>query len=276
MNLITLSTRYATATVSPYGAQVMSFALNGLPDVLWTTSDEFLEAAVAKGKALRGGIPLCWPWFLAHPTAEGAPSHGVGRLRTWRVVEHVETDEESRVVLTCELDGTEGAWPYQTEGRVTVTLTEMLEVALETTNRSGEAFTMTEALHTYIRVGEVEEIAIEGVSGLNRKHVSSGTELSPIYGPRAISGEVEELVFPVSELAVTDPVLRRKVVVTNHGSDEFVIWNPGPEKAAGLDMPEGSCKQMVCLEAANIDAKVTLGPGESHTLTTRLRVSVKE
>lgn len=270
--MITLRTDHATATVSPYGAQVMSFTLNGQPDVLWSTTPDFLEAALAKKKALRGGIPLCWPWFLAHPSHAGAPSHGVGRIALWDVVSVVETAEEAVAVLRLELDGNDPAWPYKTRAELRVVLTHELSVSLVTENLSGHAFTLRQALHTYVRVGDIAEVSVHGLDGLTRRHVSSGTPYGPHEGPFRFTEETEQLVGPTTKLVLRDPVLGRSVTVANSGSSEFVVWNPWADKAAGLDMPPESYKQMVCLEAANIDDAPTLAAGGVYVLTTRIGV----
>ena len=270
--MITLKTDHATATVSPYGAQVMSFIPHGQPDVLWRTTPDFLQAALVKGKALRGGIPVCWPWFLGHPTVEGAPSHGVGRIMEWDLVTHEERADEARAVLAVELDGTDAAWPYKTRGELEVVLTDALVVRLVTENLSGEPFTLTQALHTYVRVGDIANVRVEGLEGAVRRHVSSGTPYGPHEGPFVFMEETEQLVRPVSELVLRDVSLERVVTVTNKGSREFVVWNPWIEKAKGLDMPPEDYKQMVCLEAANIDGAVVVEAGGRHVLETRIAV----
>lgn len=270
MNLITLTTDAATATVSPYGAQVMSFRPTDQPDVLWQSSPEHLQTALAKGKALRGGIPLCWPWFLAPPNVPEAPSHGVGRIRTWDITSHTETASKSVVTLSCTLNGTEAAWPYATEGRITITLTDSLTVELTTTNRSEQTFRLTQALHTYLNVADIAQTILTDLSDLNRRHVSSGAPLPTMRGVFRVTEETEHLVSPVQNLTLTDTGYGRRITVSNSGSDEVVIWNPWADKAATLDMPPQSYRQMLCLEAANIDHAPLLGPGQSHTLRTRL------
>ena len=273
MQLITLETRKATATVSPYGAQVMSYIPYKGEEVLWRTSDDYLEAALANGKALRGGIPLCWPWFLAHPSMAEAPSHGVGRIMQWQFKEHAKGPDTNTLTLTCTLDGTDTAWPYKTTGLLTVTLTDTLTVSLTTTNHSQTPFKLTQALHTYLNVGDIAQTTVADLTGLTRRHVTSGTPLHRHSGPFSIEDEVEHLVSPVKTLNVADTAHNRTITVTNTGSTEMVIWNPGPAKAAKLDMPEGSYRNMLCLEAATIDTAPTLQPDHSYTLTTTISVS---
>ncbi|RYG58387.1 MAG: D-hexose-6-phosphate mutarotase [Alphaproteobacteria bacterium] len=273
VGMITLKNDYATVTVSPYGAQVMSFVPHGQPDVLWSTTPAMLEAAQAKGKALRGGIPVCWPWFLAHPTEAGAPSHGLGRIRAWTQVVPDTTADTVQAEFVLELDGRDAGWPCPTRAVLRVVLTDALEVSLTTTNLGTQPFTLTQALHTYLRVGEIADVQVTGLDGLTRRHVSSGTPYAPHTGPFVFDGETEMLVAPTDALVLHDAALSRTLTVTNHGSREFVVWNPGAEKAAGLDMPPEDYRRMVCLEAANIDEAPVVAPGESHTLVTWIKVT---
>ncbi|TKW60625.1 MAG: D-hexose-6-phosphate mutarotase [Blastochloris viridis] len=268
MQLLTLRTAHATATISAYGAQVMSFVPHGQSDVLWSTTPEFLAAARQNRKALRGGIPLCWPWFLGLNDHPDAPSHGLARISEWQLTAHTETPDASTATYELELDGNHPAWPYRTHGRLTITLTSSLTVELTTTNLSEQPFKLTQALHTYLNVADIANAALSDLKGLTRRHVSSGTPLPEHEGPFTITEEVEHLVSPVHRLTLTEP--GRRIYVANTGSTEFVIWNPWADKAAKLDMPPHSYKNMLCLEAANIDKAPTLQPGQSHILTTTL------
>lgn len=266
MDLLTLRTSHATATLSPYGAQVMSFIPTGGTDVLWQTTPEFLAKALAGGKALRGGIPLCWPWFGGHNSVAGAPSHGLGRTFVWKVTHHTD----SSAILTCQLDGTNPVWPYKTSGTLTVTLTDTLTVSLTTTNLSETPFRLTQALHTYFRVDDITTARLTGTAGLTQRHVTSGTPLPPASDPFPFAAEVESLVSPVTSLTLNDQALSHRTTVTNTGTDETIIWNPWIEKTLTLDMPPLSYRNMLCLEAANVDHAPTLAPGQSYTLSTTI------
>lgn len=268
-NFITLTTQFATATVSPYGAQVLSFIPTGQPDVLWCTTPEFLTKAETNGKALRGGIPLCWPWFLGLNKAPNAPSHGLGRISQWQVTHHAQSSQKSTVTLVQELDGSHPAWPHKTRGELTVDLTDTLTVRLTTTNLGTVPFKLTQALHTYLNVGNLAQAEVIDLTNLTRRHVSQGTPLPAHHGPFRVQGEVEHLVSPTHSLTLNDAALHRRITVTTTGH-EFVVWNPGPEKAQTLDMPPNAYQHMLCLEAAHIDHAPTLQPGESFTLATTL------
>ena len=266
MQIITLSSAAATATLTPYGAQVLTYIPAGQPDVLWQTTEEWLNAALAKNKALRGGIPLCWPWFGAHPTMPEAPSHGLGRTLIW----HLESHTGSTATLNLELDGSHPAWPHKTAGKLTATLNaDALTVSLTTTNLSATTFKLTQALHTYLRVEDITTAKLTGTAGLTQRHVTSGTPMLPATEPFPFTAEVESLVSPITSLTLTSN--NRQTTITNQGTDESVIWNPWIEKASKLDMPPEDYRHMLCLEAVNLEHAPTLAPGQSHTLTTTIR-----
>ncbi|MGD9738039.1 MAG: D-hexose-6-phosphate mutarotase [Bauldia sp.] len=256
--IITLKNDRGTATIDPYGGQVMSYVPAGGEDLLWRTTDAFLDEAKAAGKALRGGVPVCWPWFGPHPTDKAAPVHGLGRIATWRVVQSAP----DHAVLAFATDGSNPAFPFAAEARLEVTLTGALDVALVTTNTGSAPFRLTQGLHTYLRVGDVGRVEVLGLENAT----SNRGDHTP--GPVTIAGEVDRIYSPVTApLRVVDHALGRVITVDNRGCTEAVVWNPGSDKA---DMPAGGFRQMLCVEPANAKDAPTVQPGQSVTIGTRL------
>src|SRR5688500_18327006 len=105
--IITLQNARGTATIDPYGGQVMSYVPAGGEELLWRTTDAMLDAAKTGGKALRGGVPICWPWFGPHPADQAAPVHGLARVATWRLVQSTP----DHAVLVFATDGSNPAFP---------------------------------------------------------------------------------------------------------------------------------------------------------------------
>ncbi len=246
------------ATVDAYGGQVMSYVPAGGSDLLWATSEAHLDTARASGKAMRGGIPICWPWFGPHPANKNAPVHGLARVAEWKVIE----TGPARVVLGFAADGANPDFPYAAEARLTITLAEGLTAALTTTNSGTAPFRLTSGLHTYLRVGDVGAVEI---LGLERVTSNRGDRTD---GPVTIAGEVDRIYRPVTApLRLVDRELGRVITVENGGCTEAVVWNPGSDKA---DMPAGSFRQMLCIEPANAADAPTLAPGASHSISTRL------
>lgn len=267
--MLTLKTRHATATVNPYGAQVMSFVPEGGQDVLWQTTHEILTAAEKGGKALRGGIPICWPWFRTHPTMPEAPSHGPARTQTWTLESESSDADSATAIFTFETTGTHPAFPHKARARLVITLTDSLLLQLTTTNTGTSPMPLTQALHSYLRVSDVSAVMVEGLEGLSRKHISSWTDQAPLQMLR-VDGEVEHLYKGVKRPIHVEDKTRTLTVETT--SDQVVVWNPWIEKGKTLDMPADGYRTMLCIEAANIEPVLSIAPGSSHTLATRLSV----
>lgn len=256
--MIVLKNKQGSATIDSYGGQVLSYVPEGGPDLLWTTTEALLQAAKASGKAPRGGIPVCWPWFGPHPDDKAAPVHGLARIATWQVVN--ATGDEA--IFTFSTDGSNPLFPFAATAELRVLLTDALEVSLTTTNTGTAPFRLTSGLHTYLRVGDVGRVEVLGL-----EHATSNKG-DHSAGPVTIEGEVDRIYSPVTApLRVVDHVLGRVIHVANAGCTEAVVWNPGSDKP---DMPPGGYREMLCVEPANARDAPTLKPGERHTLSTRL------
>jgi glucose-6-phosphate 1-epimerase len=249
-----LSVRTDTAEADVYfqGAQVTAWRPASSPDpVLWLSGQSRLEP----GEAIRGGVPICFPWFSKHRTDRSAPPHGFARTRDW-TLELARHAADDAVVLEMELAG-EGItpyWPHRFRARHRITIGAGLRMDLEVMNAGREAFTFEEALHAYFHVADIREVT---VSGPGPEPLRFGGLTNRIY-----SGTRETCV-------IRDPVLRRDVVIRKSGSDSTVIWNPWAERAREIpDMSDDGWIGMVCVEPSNVGADArTLAPGESHTMS---------
>ncbi|MCA3244833.1 MAG: D-hexose-6-phosphate mutarotase [Alphaproteobacteria bacterium] len=268
-----LATAAGQVQFTPYGAQVLSYVPTGQREVLWQNTPELLAAAYAAGKPLRAGIPLCWPWFMAHPTDPAAPSHGFARIKPWELVAQQQTPERAQATLVLTADGQHRAFPFQARAEVTITLTDFLHVALTTANLSDRAMPLTQALHTYVQVGALAHTTLVGLEGLPRVHITPNQPVPPQAEPLRIQGETELRYSNVAgPVVVQDQRWQRCIEVVNQGCSEVVVWNPGPEKALKLDIPLGGEAHFVCVEAATIQPPLQLPPGGEFTLSTALRV----
>lgn len=246
----------AEADVTPYGAHILSFIPRGEKDLLWVSGKALYE----EGKAIRGGIPVCWPWF----GKAGTPSHGLARIAFWNVDS-----------IRCEADGsTTVAFRFgPVSGGLSATLVmnagRALTVSLRTVNGGTEDAALSEALHTYFRVSDIGGVRILGLK----------PEDLPCEWPGLRDGVMTferetDLVCQCGNkvLVIDDPGMARKIRVTRFGSAGSVIWNPWIEKAAAMsDFGNDEYREMVCVEAANAQSgTLTLKPGAEHTLTTVL------
>jgi len=235
------------------------------------------------GKAIRGGIPICWPWFGNRtndpkPDGKASPAHGFARTRPWHV-ESVERDDTGRIEVTFLLvsdDETLALWPHAFEARLVASLGLTLNVSLVVTNVDDHAFEMEGALHTYLTVSDVEKIRVLGLEGTRLFDKVKGEERTHGRDAVTFAGETDS-VFHQTKTSITieDPGLARTIKVEKSGSQSTVVWNPWLAKASAMtDLGGDAWRSFVCVEAANVAPSVVpLSPGAVHTLSTRISIT---
>jgi glucose-6-phosphate 1-epimerase len=264
----------ADAELYLQGAHLTRWQPRGAAPVLFLSP----RATYATGKAIRGGVPLIFPWFGPHPTDRQAPMHGFARTRNWRLVTSGPGADDA-VVLELALEddeATRARWPSAFALRYRVTVGEVLSLALEVVNTSPAPFTFEAALHTYLEVGDVEAVAVTGlehtdyldkVDGFARKR--HGTE------PLRLAGETDRVFLGTrARCLVHDPVLGRRLIVDKTGSGTTVVWNPGATKARDIaDLEPDGWRRMLCVETANAaDDAVTLPAGGRHVMSATIAI----
>lgn len=275
LETLLIDTGLARCEIALFGGQVLSFVPRGDGrDLLWCS-----DARLQPGRPVRGGVPVCWPWFAKQDRPPEAVQHGFVRRMDWRVSTCAErADGRVRVVL--EVAAPPGGWPEglgwpaRCAPELEVLVGEEIELSLRTVNRSDERVTLTQALHTYFRVGDVRRIGIEGLQGLRyldklRDFGEFGQD-----APWAFEGACDRIYLRSgARHRIDDPVLGRSILVETRRSSSTVVWNPGAEGIAALgDVPLADWYRYVCVEAGNCAPldRVTLGPGEETTLVQRI------
>lgn len=259
------------ARVAGHGAHLMEWQPAGHDPVLYLSP----QAVMRAGKSIRGGVPVCWPWFNAHPDRADLPSHGLARTRFWEPVSCLSTDTGAELVFTlADDDHTRALWPCEFRLTLRMQLGTDLQLSLRTENRGPEAFGITEALHSYLAVGDIRRTRIEGLAettyvdtvGLATGRIQSGAV--------EFSGEVDRIYASHGPVTVQDASGRREVLVENTGSGSVVVWNPWIEKATALaDLPDEDFGSFVCIETANVGAaRIIVPPGGHHELGLRISV----
>lgn len=265
-----IESKYASSTLSLYGAQVLSFKPKSERDLLFLSPDTFYQ----NGKAIRGGIPICWPWFGAHPDNKNLPSHGFARLSNWEVIQTSSNNGEIQIQLQLKNSGlTEALWPYKFETLISLTVGKSLKLNLKTINKGDKAFRITSALHSYLNISDSEKIKIKGLENTEYRddvlHISSLQKESLL----SIKGEVDRQYFNTSKTCIiNDPTFQRQIQIDKIESQTTVVWNPGNALAAKMtDLGDKEYKNMLCIEAANnMNDTITINPGESHSLQTQI------
>ena len=260
-----VSTPFSRAAISLFGGHVLSWTPQGFDDVLWLS-----PITKRPPDPIRGGIPVCWPYFAKLGQPEDAPMHGFARTVQWQVT-HAQQNADGEIVLAMSP-------PEFAEVPMNLMLTmrigRALEQALTTVNLSQQTVRFTQALHTYFRVGDAERIRVTGLDGLTyadkfddfNEHQQSGDWV--LNGPRDPGRSDRIYMNAGNSFELIDPDAQRKITLTTGGSKALVVWNPGSEWIKNFaDLPGDGWKQYVCLEAANCGNDVIeLGTDDSHVL----------
>ena len=256
----------AEAHVYFHGAHVLHYQPAGQAPVLWQSSKSWFEA----GKPIRGGIPLCWPWFGAHPSDSTQPAHGIARLTEWLPVSSGATD--SATELTLRFLGAPGI-PATLE--LSVVLSDALTVTLTTRNTGSQPMTLSEGLHTYCAISDIRAISVTGLEGGQYVDMMQPDQpVVPQTGAVTFDKQIDRRYIRTTRVCtIIDPGLKRRIVIGKEGSQTTVVWNPWIEKAALMpDFGNEEYPEMVCVEAANCGPDtLQLEPGQTHALTTKIR-----
>ncbi|MFV0378239.1 MAG: D-hexose-6-phosphate mutarotase [Mangrovibacterium sp.] len=261
---ISISNKYADADICLYGAHVTSFRPVRTLDVLWMSPASFYEV----GKPIRGGIPVCFPWFGPHKTNSSLPQHGFARLLYWEVLKTTSLpngETEIKLGLSSS-EATKAYWPYDFEAVMTIVIGSIMKVSLDVKNISKEPFTYTCALHSYFAVSDIVHIQVEGLGGLTYYNQLSGANEQQTEAVLTIDeGMTHHYLNTESPVVLEDKGFRRRLKIEKSGSKVTTVWNPGEATSATIaDIPDDGFANFVCIEATNaFDFPITLAPGES-------------
>lgn len=262
-------TPQGTMEVALQGAQLLFWTPKDQAPVVWLSP----QAQFKKGKSLRGGSPVCWPWFGPHPENTSLPGHGFARNLEWRISETSRLRDAIRITMVFEPgEEQQKNWPHYAQLTLSITMGEVLEMALTTNNQGETPFTITQALHTYFHVGDIAKVQVEGLEG--KAYIDKVDEEAQRnqQGALSIDQEVDRIYLDCPEdLVIVDEALKRSIRIARQGSNSAVVWNPWADKGAAFgDMGEEGYRNMLCVETTNAAKDtVTLKPGESFTQVSR-------
>lgn len=267
LTVVEIHNQQASAAISVQGAHLMSWQPSGEKAVIWTSP----SAKLGSGKSMRGGIPVCWPWFGDHAANADYPAHGFVRMQLWKVVGS-STLENGETQITFEFERNETSktyWPHATSLRYVITVGKTLQLELQTINNSAQDIEISEALHTYFNVSDVRNISIEGLNNCDYLDKTDGFKRKHQTGMISFAGEVDRVYLNTeSDCVLVDPGMARKIRIEKRGSLSTVVWNPWIEKSQRMgDMGENGYLHIACIESGNAaDNKIKLAPGAAHTL----------
>ena len=261
------------ARVALQGAQVLSFQPHGAQPVIWVSAC----SRYAPGKSIRGGIPVCWPWFGPHPTDPSKPQHGFARTALWSV-RGTGITPQGEPQLQLELaasEATRALWPYPFDLEMRVSVGAALQVELITRNPGPAPFTYGAALHSYFGVSQVQDITILGLEGGIYIDKTDNGARKPQPEPLRITGKTDRVYLDTTApCVIADPGRQRGIRIAKAGSRTTVVWNPGPEDARQMvDFCDDEYPGMVCVETANAGPDlVTVPPGGEARLSAHITV----
>lgn len=258
VDVLMINNEHAKATIALFGGHLLSFAPHhDSRDRLWVS-----DAAIFDSKTpIRGGIPVCWPWFSdAHnQDRNDLPSHGFVRTQNWQLTSVEESNDGTRVVLIPE--NTQGpGWANDCDLSITFDIGKHLSVNLETRNVGKRPVSLNCALHSYFSVDNIDNVYLAGLTGIYRDKTNNWQEFET-PSPYRISEETDRI--HLSALPTIQIVDQQNTTVNSQGHDSIVVWNPGSENSKKMkDMADDSYKTMVCVETAITQTKI-LQPNES-------------
>jgi len=270
---VEITARAAAAEIYLHGAHVTSWQPAGSEEIIFVSKQSRWE----DGRAIRGGIPVCFPWFRGKADNPQAPAHGFVRTRAWELSSIEE--EQGSVVVTLSTESDEASrhwWPYEFRLVHRITVGAELKLELIVTNTGATSLQFEEALHTYHRVGGVKEVRVAGLDGATYLDNMDGNREKLQSGDVMLTRQTDNAYLNTGDAAeVIDPVLGRRIRTEKKNSLTTVVWNPWQEGAKALaDLDDDEWQQMVCVEASNILANaVRLAPGEEHAMTATITVT---
>ena len=267
MTVAEVCNQHALANIVLQGAHIATFQPRGEEPVVWLSP----LAKFAPGKSIRGGVPVCWPWFGPHKADGKLPGHGYARTVPWEVLETKALTDGSTFLRfgLVESDATRSQWPHASTVQLEATVGKALRVELVTTNTGTKPFELGEALHTYFLISDVAKTTIRGLEDCEYLDKVQDFARFTQKNGIVIESEVDRVyVNTAADCVIEDKGLKRAIRIAKQGSKSTVVWNPWTEKADKMgDFGKEGYRDMVCVESANaLENVVTLAPGETHRL----------
>ena len=256
-----------------YGAHVTSWKPVGGEEVLFLSSQSRWE----HGHAIRGGVPVCFPWFGDKADDPKAPAHGFVRTKAWQLESIAQVGAAVTVSMFTESnEDTKRWWPAEFRMVHRATFGSELSLELVVTNTGRTSLRFEEALHAYHRVGNIADGRLRGLDKVHYLDKTDSNRKKIQHGEIVIVSETDRVYLNTRDtIELEDPVLYRRIRVTKENSLTTVVWNPWVQKAHSLaDLADDEWTQMICIESSNVsDFAVDLAPGQQHKMKAIVRVA---
>lgn len=271
---VDITNAHGTASLCLQGGHLLSWQpVSTDQPVVWMSP----AATFAPSASIRGGIPVCWPWFGAHALESGFPAHGFARTRPWQVTGTRSLEDGSTEIALSFVpsDATQTWWPHSSRLDMLVNVGTGLKIALVTRNLGESDFTISEALHTYFSVSSAAQVQVDGLDGVHFHDKAAGWTQGEQVGSIGFAGEIDRVyVNSTHRCTIVDPTWQRRIHIAKLGSQSTVVWNPAADRAAQMgDLGTEGWTSFVCVESGNaLENAVTVPAGQSHTLALEYRV----
>jgi len=269
----------AELVVAQQGAHIISYQIDGDQPLIWSNPG----AVFKHGKAIRGGMPICWPWFgnfqrnpqsvqAMRQSIEPANAHGEVRALDWELMGMGE-DGDALIVefIQPKAEGQLPGWPHTVGLKLQIRMDAALNVSLVSFNAGPQDVTLSQALHSYFAVSDITQVRIEGLEGVSYLNTLESWEQQNVQaGDITFTAETDRIYQDTPDLiSVIDPEWKRRIQIQTIGSNSSVVWNPWVEKTKTFsDMEADGWQNMVCVETANVMSDiVTLKPGDMHVMS---------
>ncbi|KRW66035.1 aldose epimerase [Pseudomonas sp. TTU2014-105ASC] len=268
--------------ITEQGAQILSYRQGDAPPIIWLSE----EATFQRGQSVRGGVPICWPWFgdlarnpqtvqASYQGEQPAPFHGLVRTLPWQLHEQRSEGDVAILEFHCpQAIGELPGWPHQVELALHVRLADDLQLTLSSRNNGSVAVSISQALHTYFAISDIHQVRVEGLAGCPFIDTLQNWEEHQQQGDLQFGSETDRIYQNLpTVLTLVDSGWNRRIQLTTRGSTSAVLWNPWIDKARRLSsFADDAWQRMLCIETANVmEDVVVLEPGQCHILNTSIR-----
>lgn len=270
---VRIASAAAVGEIYLHGAHVTSWRPNGAAEALFVSSRSTWE----EGKAIRGGVPICFPWFGNKVADPKAPAHGFVRTKSWQLDAIDRSDDVVTVSMSTSNDETTKQWwPAAFRLVYRAAFGADLKLELELHNGGAAPLRFEEALHSYLNVGDLRMVRVKGLDGVHYLDKTDGYREKIQQRDIEITSETDRVYLDTqTAVELLDPVLRRSVQLAKENSRTTVIWNPWADKAKAMsDLGDDEWTQMLCIETSNVlGYAVELAAGRQHRIQAVIRVA---
>lgn len=267
LDVLRIQNQQANASIALQGAHIFEYAAVNGRNLLFTSQVE----PFSKGKPIRGGIPICWPWFGPHEKESEAPAHGFVRNQLWQYEVVSDSEDRTDIKFWLETDGSDIGFHHKARVELLASIGRTLVVSLTTINLDENPFLISQALHTYFNCDDIEQVRLHGLHGVC--YFDKVTDENQYFPSDFTFNQETDWVLreqgnPVGISGTGGQTLK----LSRIGSQSLVVWNPWIEKSKHLSqfMPD-EYQRMFCVETANASEDSRLiKPNQSHVMLMEL------